>query len=121
MPGFRATHGAPVCTLALLAGLAVVFVHASGVAESHTPESTPSQSPVLDMHSYARPGEARVTHVALDLRADFTKRIVSGTATLTLDISPGASEVVLDTKDLAIEAVTGDGGKALQQIGRAHV
>ena len=66
------------------------------------------------MHSYARPDEARVTHVALDLRADFTKKTLSGTATLTLDVAPDAREVVLDTKDLAIEAVTAESGTALQ-------
>ena len=35
-----------------------------------------------DVHSYARPREARVTHVALDLRTDFAARRIGGTATL---------------------------------------
>ena len=34
---------------------------------------------VPDIHSFARPAEARVTHVALDLQADFTARTLSGT------------------------------------------
>jgi leukotriene-A4 hydrolase len=67
-----------------------------------------------DTHSFARPAEARVTHVALDLRADFSARTLAGTATLTLAVAPGAREVVLDTKDLVIERVNGDDGGALR-------
>ena len=39
----------------------------------------------VDVHSYARPLEARVTHVALDLAVDFDARRVGGTATLDID------------------------------------
>ena len=66
-----------------------------------------------DTHSFARPAEARVTHVALNLRADFTAKTLSGTATLTLDVSPGTRELVLDTKDLVIDRVTDEAGAAL--------
>ena len=43
-----------------------------------------------DVHSFARPTEARVTHVALDLTADFATHRLSGTATLTVDAVPAA-------------------------------
>ena len=39
----------------------------------------------MDVHSYARPLEARVTHVALDLDADFAAKRIGGTATLDID------------------------------------
>ena len=35
---------------------------------------------VRDIHSYARPEQARVTHVDLDLRTDFAAKRISGTA-----------------------------------------
>ena len=63
----------------------------------------------LDTHSYARPAEARVTHVALDLAADFATRTMSGTATLDVQSAPDAKELVLDTRDLTINFVA-DGG-----------
>jgi leukotriene-A4 hydrolase len=63
-------------------------------------------SALTDPHSYARPSEATVTDVALDLRADFTHKRLEGTATLTVEASPGASEVVLDTRGLEIVAVS---------------
>jgi leukotriene-A4 hydrolase len=66
-----------------------------------------------DTHSFARPSEARVTHVALDLHADFGAKTLSGTATLTLAVAPGARDVVLDTKGLVIERVTDEGGGTL--------
>jgi leukotriene-A4 hydrolase len=73
-------------------------------AEKDRPVTTTTQEP--DIHSYARPHEVRVTHVALDLTADFDARVLSGTATLTLQRNGAASQVVLDTKGLEIQRVT---------------
>jgi len=67
----------------------------------------------IDPHSFARPDEARVTDVALDLKADFSTHTLRGTATLTLVLAPGAHEVVLDTKELAIASVNNQAGEAL--------
>jgi leukotriene-A4 hydrolase len=69
--------------------------------------------PNRDVHSYGVPSEARVTHVSLDLTADFTKHVLSGTATLAVDAIPTARAVVLDTKHLSIDAVTDAAGEAL--------
>ena len=66
-----------------------------------------------DQHSYAEPAQSRVTHVALDLIADFDARVLAGSATLTLDTAPTADRVVLDTNALRIEAVTDAAGEAL--------
>lgn len=73
---------------------------------------------VIDQHSHARPADARVTHVALDLSADFETRTLSGTATLTLETAPQASAVILDTRGLRIDAVTDAAGQPLpHQLG----
>ena len=66
-----------------------------------------------DVHSYARPAEARVTHVALDLTAAFERQQLLGTATLTVERADGATELVLDTRDLQVDAVTDGAGNAL--------
>jgi len=60
----------------------------------------------LDTHSYARPLEARVTHVALDLTVDFDARRIAGTAILDIDRKPGAKEIVLDDNGLEIQGIT---------------
>ena len=66
-----------------------------------------------DPHSYARPAEARVTHVDLDLRADFARKVLEGSATLTVEAAPQATEIVLDTRALEIAAVSDSNGGAL--------
>ena len=71
-------------------------------------------STMRDVHSYARPEVARVKHVALDLTADFAAKTLSGTATLDIQGVTGATEVVLDTRDLDIQAVTDAQGQPLQ-------
>ena len=67
----------------------------------------------MDVHSYARPAEARVTSVALDLLADFDRTRLAGTATLSIDRAPDARSIVLDTRDLTIHRVTDAAGHPL--------
>src|SRR3954453_2669652 len=59
----------------------------------------------VDTHSYARPLEARVTHVALDLTVDFDTRRVGGTATLDIQRRPDAKQIVLDDNGLDIASI----------------
>jgi aminopeptidase N len=73
-----------------------------------------------DVQSYARPLEARVTHVALDLKADFASKRIAGTATLDVQAKPDAKEIVLDSKGLEVKAVIDEGGKPLRYaLGKA--
>ncbi|HEY0787821.1 MAG TPA: aminopeptidase, partial [Thermoanaerobaculia bacterium] len=65
-----------------------------------------------DPHSFSRPDEAAVRHLALDLDVDFSSKRLSGAARLDLAVREGAREVLLDTKDLTIESVTLDDGSA---------
>ena len=67
----------------------------------------------VDIHSFAKPLEARVTHVALDLAVDFATKRIGGTATLDIQAKPGVREVVLDNKGLEIEAITDEAGLVL--------
>jgi aminopeptidase N len=52
--------------------------------------------------------------VALDLVADFAAKTLSGRATLTLERSGGANQIVLDTRDLVIQSVTARDGAPLK-------
>jgi leukotriene-A4 hydrolase len=92
----------------------MVAACSSGGGEKQPMTETPP--PDRDIHSNARPWEARVTHVALDLTADFTARTLSGSATLDVERAAGAREIVLDTKGLVIERVTGPDGAALKFV-----
>lgn len=84
------------------------------------PDQTRMVAPILtsadarDTSTYARPQEARVTHVALDLELDFAAKAVRGTATLDVLARPDATDLVLDSDGLQIEQVTDAAGNALQ-------
>ncbi|MGH7720085.1 MAG: M1 family metallopeptidase [Gemmatimonadaceae bacterium] len=74
----------------------------------------PATDVAPDIHSFARPAEARVTNVGLDLTADFAAGRLSGAATLTVSAAPEAREIVLDTRDLTISQVTDRAGNPLR-------
>lgn len=61
---------------------------------------------VSDPHSYSRPEEAVVRHIDLSLKVDFDTNLLEGVVTLTLEKSPDATQVILDTNGLEIASVT---------------
>ncbi|PKP92003.1 MAG: aminopeptidase [Alphaproteobacteria bacterium HGW-Alphaproteobacteria-16] len=86
----------------LLATAAPMSVSAQSVAPILT---TPEAQ---DSWTYARPAEARVTHVDLDLHVDFAAKTISGIAVLDVKAAPRVKEIVLDTLDLNITSVTNE-------------
>lgn len=77
------------------------------------PKETPTEQPASDMgkdtHSFAKPEEAVMKHLALDLVVDFEQKQLSGTATISFEKAEDAKELILDTHDLNIsKVVAGD-------------
>ena len=97
--------------LSITAVLVAAACSSGGGEERAAPEPPPADR---DIHSFARPWEARVTHVALDLTADFASKTLAGKATLSVERTPAAHEVVLDTRDLTIESATAQDGRTLK-------
>src|SRR4051812_42179301 len=62
-----------------------------------------------DVHSFARPEEATVKHLSLNLSVDFERKQLSGSAALQIE-HRGASQLVLDTNGLTISRVKLDSG-----------
>ena len=73
--------------------------------ETQSPAST-AAAVSRDPHSYSRPDEVRVEHIALDLGVDFAKKQLAGTAILRLRHETKANTLVLDTNGLDIKRVT---------------
>ncbi len=69
-----------------------------------------------DPHSYSRPGDAVTKHLDLKLKADFTKKVLSGNATYLVEVSAG-NKLILDIKGLEIQKVTVDGNAVDYTIG----
>ena len=56
-------------------------------------------------HSCARPDQVAIKHLHLDLKVDFEKKQLIGSAKLNLDRKDGAGELRLDTSGLAISKI----------------
>ena len=64
-----------------------------------------------DVHSYANPEEVRVQHVDLDLDVRFDRKILEGSATLTVERLDPAAPLTLDTRGLDVSAVEAASGE----------
>ena len=109
-------------TLLLLTSALSLAACDMAAVDRAVPESAAAAAPVapvlatadaIDPHSYAKPLEARVTNVALDLVVDFAGKTIGGTATLDIDRKANAKEIVLDRKGYEVEAVTDGKGQPL--------
>lgn len=68
-----------------------------------------------------------MTHLSLDLTVDFKRQVLEGTATCSVDVQPGSTSVIFDTRDLHIASVTVDGqpvqdfqlGDSVEYLGQA--
>lgn len=95
-------------------GLTMAVLAQTGCERGTTTAPSPTEIPMeRDVHSCARPDECRVTHIALDLAADFESKSLRGSARLSLQRSAGARELWLDTDGLDIKAVKDGTGAAL--------
>ncbi len=97
------------------AGLAIPALSACAAITERTPDWLPrATTPDFlrrdttlprDPHSHARPEEARVKHVSLDLTADFERKVLHGTATLDIERRADADRIFLDVDGLLIKSV----------------
>lgn len=65
----------------------------------------PAKTMTHDRHSFARPDQVAVRHVALDLSLDFDRRIAAGTCTLSIDRTDPDAPLMLDSSGLDITEV----------------
>jgi len=76
-------------------------------------DESKTETYVKDVHSYAQPDKIAVSHIDLDLKADFQTKMLSGTATHTLLHNSTADEVHFDVSGLDIQAAYDDVGNPL--------
>jgi len=79
-------------------------------AESLSTSSEVEMDVTKDYHSFSNPSQIAVTHISLDLDVDFSRKVLTGIATLDVKRNvENASELILDTKDLTIHRVSTNG------------
>ncbi len=98
-------------------GLALLLSQCSPQAGQHggggeQGNDAQSRTTAMDIHSAARPREAVITHLHLDITVDMQGHRIAGTASYALAPGHGA-RVVLDTDGLRIDSVTDGGGRSL--------
>ncbi|HVE72513.1 MAG TPA: M1 family aminopeptidase/hydrolase [Thermoanaerobaculia bacterium] len=97
-----------------------LFLFAARQRAVRHPEFLPSQPPA-DAFTFSNTSEVTTRHLALDLTVDFETRRLAGTATLTLENRTGTRQLILDTFNLDIQAVTLDGSTpTLWSIGQSR-
>lgn len=105
-----------------LTPLVLLLAACSGQPQPAAPPPAPAATPAApavavpapparDPHSFSHPDEVAVEHLKLDLSVDFTKRQLTGRASLRLANRTGADRLYLDTRDLEIRKVTLDDGR----------
>ena len=81
---------------------------AGNAAKPAAPAASEAARP--DEHSFAEPDKVRIKDLALELNVDFAQKQLAGSVTYTLDwLDPKWGKLVLDTRDLTIEKVVGEG------------
>ena len=106
-----------IALVAALGGCAMMPGMGPGPDMPPAPAPVSATAPVeyvRDIHSHARPEIARVKHVALDLAADFATGTLSGTGALDITAEPGATEIILDVRNLDIQDIRDGAGAPLQ-------
>ncbi len=85
--------------------VAFIFLLLTGCGKSNQVDTFDDD--IMDTHSYAKPKEARTTHLDLDIDVDFDTKIISGTARHTIENNK-ATEFILDTRGISVIRVTLD-------------
>src|SRR5688572_5720852 len=75
------------------------------------PEDQRTEDMESDPHSYSQPSKAKVTRLHWVAKVDFNRKIIEATAKWDIQFTPGAKEIVFDTKGLSIKNVSLDDGK----------
>src|ERR1041384_3048168 len=100
--------------LPLLAAASMIALAPPAFAQTAKPAPILTTPEAVDVLTHAQPRIARVTHVAIDLRVDFTTKTLAGTALLNVQAAKGTKQIVLDVDDIAVESVTCTKGKPLR-------
>lgn len=88
-----------------VSGFVIALMIVSSCGTKTTPEKIAMPQ---DPHSFAKPSEAKVTHLSWKATVNFDTKTISATASWKMEATPDADVIILDTKGLTIQKVTLD-------------
>lgn len=88
----------------IISAIALATVSSCNTAD----ETKESDMIIKDIHSFAQPSDAVVTHLDWDAEVNFDTRKITAKASLTIKTSEEANLLVLDINDLKIDKITLD-------------
>ena len=88
--------------------IAQIFVSCSQKADVANAGNQPDMI-INDPHSFSRPTVAKGIHLTWNATVDFAAKTISGTAEWSIETTPGAQEVIFDTRGLTIHEVSTNG------------
>ena len=71
---------------------------------------------IEDVHSFAKPNEAVITHLDWTAQIDFENKIITAVAKFDIDRKENISQIILDTKKLSVSNITDESGSNLNFI-----
>ncbi len=97
---------------AVIAAYSAIGVSAQKANRNNMETTLTAATLAEDVHSYSNPQAIKVRHVDLDWNVLFDKKILRGTATLTVEraADAGGAPLILDTRDLNIEKIETSNG-----------
>lgn len=99
----------------IAAALSVLVCSCGGNRRANVENNKPMDTNLVrDPHSCAQPDEALVKHLDWNAKVDFDKKIITATATWTLERKNETREVFFDTYGLNITSVTDVNGNTLE-------
>jgi leukotriene-A4 hydrolase len=97
------------CAIAAMVTQPAYSFHDVGGRPSATQDQAmPKRGELKDAHSYSNPQEVRVRHLDLNWEVDFSKKVLQGSAVLSVERvagSAGRAPLILDTRALNIQKV----------------
>lgn len=96
--------------MSLLAALAISFSSCGGGNDQkgdteEEADNKPNLTAIDDPHTYAKPGEAAIKHLDLDIDVNFEDEQISGAAAYRIQKTKEADTLYLDTRNLDIQQV----------------
>ncbi|NBP05816.1 MAG: aminopeptidase, partial [Bacteroidetes bacterium] len=83
----------------------LMFLAAACLLACNAPKPTKM---TVKNHSFSNYEEVKLKHLSLNLKVDFSKKELWGSATLQIENTAGASHIILDHKTLNVDHVAVD-------------